>query len=105
MKKFAVAFFQFTLIALAASPALAEDGASGFTDKGLVALAAGLTMALSAFGGALGQSRAASTALEGMARNPSAAGQIQTAMIIGLALIESLVIYGLVIAFFLQGKI
>ena len=56
-------------------------------------------------GGGIGQGIAVSSALEGIARNPSAAGQIFTPMIIGLALIESLVIYGLVIAFILQGKI
>ena len=44
-------------------------------------------------------------ALEGIARNPNASDKIFTPMIIGLALIESLVIYGLVIAFILQGKI
>jgi F-type H+-transporting ATPase subunit c len=44
-------------------------------------------------------------ALEGIARNPNASGKIFTPMIIGLALIESLVIYALVIAFILQGKV
>ena len=70
-----------------------------------LALSAGLAIALAAFGGAIGQGKAAAAALEGIARNPGAAGKIQTPMIIGLALIESLVIYALVIAFLLQGKI
>jgi F-type H+-transporting ATPase subunit c len=48
---------------------------------------------------------ATTSALEGIARNPSASGKIFTPMIIGLALIESLVIYALVIAFSLAGKI
>jgi F-type H+-transporting ATPase subunit c len=51
----------------------------------------------------LGQAKAIAAALEGMARQPSAAGRIQVAMIIGLALIESLAIYMLVIAFILVG--
>lgn len=72
---------------------------------GLIALAAGLGIAIAAFGGALGQGRAAATALEGIARNPGAADKLFTPMILGLALIESLVIYALIIAFVLQGKI
>jgi F-type H+-transporting ATPase subunit c len=72
---------------------------------GWIALAAGLGIAIAAFGGALGQGRAAATALEGIARNPGAADKLFTPMILGLALIESLVIYALIIAFVLQGKI
>ena len=48
--------------------------------------------------------KAAAAALEGISRNPGAAARIQTPMILGLALIESLVIYSLVLAFILQGK-
>ncbi len=65
----------------------------------------GFALALAAFGGAFGQSRAVTSALEGMARQPEAAGQIQTAMIIGLAFIESLVIYVLVISLLLIGGV
>lgn len=70
-----------------------------------IAIAAGLGIAIAAFGGALGQARAAATALEGIARNPGAADKLFTPMILGLALIESLVIYALIIAFLLVGKI
>ena len=49
--------------------------------------------------------RAAAAALEGIARNPQASGKLFTPMIIGLALIESLVIYALVIAFILSGNV
>ena len=49
-------------------------------------------------GGGLGQGRTAAAALEGISRNPGASGRIQTPMIIGLALIESLVLYALLIA-------
>jgi|TARA_Y100000296_G_C5110896_1_gene225094 F-type H+-transporting ATPase subunit c len=61
-----------------------------------------LAMAIAAFGGTAAQSRAASVALEGIARNPSAADKIQTPMILGLALMESLVIFVL-ISVFLAG--
>lgn len=108
IKKFALTLATFVAFALTVAPAAfaaEHEAASGITDHGIVALASALAIAVSAFGGALGQSRAAIAALDGMARNPSAAGTIQTAMIIALALIESLVIYGLVIAFFLQGKV
>jgi F-type H+-transporting ATPase subunit c len=88
-------------LAQAAEPATA----GGATAGGFIGLAAGLGIGLAAFGGALGQGRAVASALDGIARNPSASGKIQTPMIIGLALIESLVIYALVIAFLLQGKI
>lgn len=80
-----------------------SDKAIGF--KAAVAITAGLAIAIATFGGALGQGRVATAAMEGIARNPESAGKIMTPMIIALALIESLVIYTLVIAFLLQGKI
>ena len=70
---------------------------------GWIALAAGLGIGLAALGGGIGQGRAAAAALDGIARNPGAAGQIRGPMILGLALIESLVLLSFVIAFFLQG--
>lgn len=70
-----------------------------------LAIASGLGIGIAAFGGALGQGKAAAAALDGIARNPGAASKVQTPMIIALALIESLVIYALVIAFMLMGKI
>lgn len=63
----------------------------------VTAFSTAFSIAVAAFGGAISQSRGLSSALEGIARNPQASGQITTAMIIGLALIESLVIYALVI--------
>ena len=82
----------------------AGEGVSFFL-KAALALGAGLGIGIAAFGGALGQGKAAAAALEGIARNPEAAGKVMTPMIIALALIESLVIYALVIAFMLMGKI
>ncbi len=64
------------------------------------ALAAAFVLGIAAAAGAIGQSRAIAASVEGIARNPGAAGAIRLSMIIGLALIESLVIYALLIAFF-----
>ncbi len=96
-----------TAVAFAAEEhgAVAAAASGDGSLKSALAISSGLAIAIAAFGGALGQSKAASTALEGIARNPGAAGKVQTPMIIALALIESLVIYALVIAFLLQGKI
>jgi F-type H+-transporting ATPase subunit c len=85
--------------------ALADDGdaANAFNVKAWAAAGAGFAIGLGVLGGGLGQGRAAAAALEGISRNPGAAGRIQTPMILGLALIESLVLLAFVIAFFLQG--
>lgn len=64
-------------------------------------IAAAIGLGLAALGGGIGQGMAAAKAAEGIARQPEAGGPIQTAMIIGLAFIESLTIYALVIALIL----
>ena len=61
-------------------------------------IAAGFGMAIGSFGTGLGQGLAIKSAVEGVARNPGASGKIMTTMMIGLAMIESLAIYVLVIA-------
>ena len=102
MKKFfylLITTFASTLFPMMAFAAEGTEGASHF-----YAIAAGFGIAIAAFGGAIGQSKAIAAALEGISRNPSASGKIQTPMIIGLALIESLVIYAFVIAFMILGK-
>ncbi len=89
---------------LAAVPAFAAD--SGAVGNGAYfALAAGLAIGIAALGGALGQGRIGASAMDGIARNPQAYKTMFVPMIIGLALIESLVIYALVIAVLLQAKI
>lgn len=96
------------LLMLISIPAFAEGAPAQAGDvsvKAWLAIASGIGIAIAAFGGALGQGRSISSALDGIARNPGASGKIVTPMIIGLALIESLVIYAFVIAFLLQGKI
>lgn len=96
-------FLSVTLTTLLVSAtAFAQDGGAeeaAVGDIGWKALAAGLAIGLAAFGGALGQGKAAGAALEGIARNPNASSKIFTPMILGLALIESLVIYALIISF------
>lgn len=105
---FMMLFFIGTL--LLSSMAFAEEIAKAATGgdsllPGALAIASGFGIGIAVFGGALAQARAAAAALEGIARNPEASAKVQMPMIIALALIESLVIYALVIAFLLQGKI
>jgi F-type H+-transporting ATPase subunit c len=92
------------LLLLAQAPAFAAEGADSGS-KGWIALAAGLAIGIAAVGAGLGQGRAVAAAMESIGRNPNAADRIQTPMIIGIAFMEALAIYALVIAFFLQGKI
>lgn len=103
MKNLKVAFFSILALALMAIPAMAQGGAgaqdNAQTVEAYKALAAGLGFGLAAGLGAIGQSRIGASAVEGAARNPGAAGTVQTMMIIGLALIESLVLLALVIVF------
>jgi F-type H+-transporting ATPase subunit c len=96
-----------SLVTLVSTSAFAEEaaraGSNGNDAKMWAAAAAGFAIGLGVLGGTLGQGRAASAALEGISRNPGAAPRIQTPMILGLALIESLVLLSFVIAFFLVG--
>jgi F-type H+-transporting ATPase subunit c len=69
---------------------------------GLLGLGVAIGLPIAVIGAGLGQGRAVAAGLEGMARQPEAAGTIQTAMIIGLAIIESLVIYALLMFFMLK---
>lgn len=68
-------------------------------------LAAAIAIALSTLGPGIGQGITAKAALESIARQPEMAGTIRTTMIIALALMEALTIYGLLIAFLLVSKI
>jgi F-type H+-transporting ATPase subunit c len=72
---------------------------------GLIALAANIGVGIAAFGCGLGQGKVAASAMESIGRNPNSAGQIFVPMIVGLAFIEALTLYALVIAFILQAKI
>ena len=91
---------------LTTNPTFAQSAEAVRADRDKwLGLGAALAIGLSALGGGIGQGHAAGAALEGIARNPQASGKIFVPMIVGLALIESLVIYGLLIAFQLFGKI
>ena len=94
----------FTMLVAASAFAQEAAGATAFNDRDKwIAAASALGVGIAAFGGALGQGRAAAAALEGIARNPGASDKLFTPMIIGLALIESLVLIAFVIAFWLRG--
>src|SRR3989338_5377759 len=104
MKKFLSAILlSLTLICLLAPVAFAEEVAKeAVSDSkmgyyGMAVLAYGLAIDLGAFGTGIGQGIGLSKAAEGVARNPGASGKITTTLIIGLAMIESLCIYALVV--------
>lgn len=101
----------FVVMGLASATAFAQDaGAQAAGDNiysmfAMMAIAAGFGLGIAAFGGAFAQGRAAAAALEGIARNPGAADKMFTPLILGLALIESLVIYAFVIAILITLQI
>jgi len=103
MNKVKYMFFATLALALMALPALAQAGAGAADNDSTVAsskaLAGGIGFGLAAGLAAIGQGLVGSRAAEGAARNPGAAGTVQTLMIIALALIESLVLFALVIVF------
>lgn len=74
-------------------------------EKALIAIAAALTIAIATIFPAIAQGKAATAAMESIARQPDAAKDIRSTLIIALALIEALTIYGLLIAFMLVSKI
>jgi F-type H+-transporting ATPase subunit c len=98
------------IFAVIAVPAVAlaqgaDAAANRFDSNSMLGLAAAIAIGLAALGGTTAQGKAVAAAVEGIARQPSAAPRIQTPMILGLALIESLVLFAFVIAFLLQGNI
>ena len=96
MKKAIMLLAVLMAVAVLAPAAFAQEGGAG-TARGQLAIAAGIGMAVAAFGAALGQGRVASSACEGIARNPGAAGAIRAAMILGLVFIETLALFTLAI--------
>jgi F-type H+-transporting ATPase subunit c len=96
-----VMFFALTSASAFAQAEAATAGTGGWfgTEKATKYFAYFLALGLAVYGGTQGQSKAAAVALEGIARNPSAADKIQTPMILALALMESLVIFALISTF------
>ena len=91
-----------------ALPAIAfaqeHEAAAGSSNSGIIAIAIAFGIGLAAFGGALGQSKAAAAALEGISRNPNAADKVFVPMLLGLAFIESLVLFTWVLMFLRRGS-
>ncbi len=85
--------------------AYAEMEASNGDGQGLFALGAALSIGIAAVGGALGQGKIGASAMEGLARNPQAQKNMFTSMLLGLAFIESIMIYALVISILILGKL
>lgn len=88
-----------TVFAEEAAQTTATAAAATGNDKGMLAIGAALCMGIAVLGGTLSQGKAAAAALEGIARNPAAQDKIFTPMLLSLALIESLVILGFLVAF------
>jgi F-type H+-transporting ATPase subunit c len=112
MKKFGQlvsALGAFAVVLLASTAAMAEEAAAAggghSTGAGLYAIAVAIGIGIAAFGGALGQSRTAAAALEGIARNPNASDKVFVPMILGLAFIESLVLFTWVLMLLMQLKL
>ena len=106
LKKLSLSLSIATALVLVPALAFAQDAAANqFDSNSWLGIAAGFAIGIGALGGTMGQGRATASALEGISRNPGAAARIQTPMILGLALIESLVLFSFVVAFLLQQKI
>lgn len=107
-RKGVIGIFVVVLVLGIASLAMAGDEsarAAGLWTFFGIAIACGFAIGIAAFGTGLGMGHAINGALQGTARNPEAGGKIMTTMIIGLALIESLCIYALLICFIMVFKI
>ncbi|MFZ5907012.1 MAG: ATP synthase F0 subunit C [Nitrospirota bacterium] len=107
-KVFSVLLLSLALIWLLAPLCFAEEAAAATTGGSsnifyyaLAALGCGVGMGLAALGTGIGMGTGLGGACEGVARNPGASGKITTTLIIGLAMIESLAIYALVVVLIL----
>ena len=95
--------FAFVILGVA-SPVYAQEAAAGAANSALVQwsiITAGFALGIAAAGAAIGQGMAVASASEAIARNPGAVGEIRGALILGLVLIESLVIYVLLVSLIL----
>jgi F-type H+-transporting ATPase subunit c len=100
MKRVIITALMMLAICLIGTVAFASEAGEGI--KQFTVLAAGLAIGLGAIGSGIGMGTAIGGACEGTSRNPEAGGKITTTMIIGLAMIESLTIYALVVALLLM---
>jgi F-type H+-transporting ATPase subunit c len=107
-KSLGIMLLVLTIVSILAPVCFAEEAAAATAGKGsnvlyyaLAALGCGLGIGLAALGTGIGQGIGLGGACEGVARNPGASGKITTTLIIGLAMIESLAIYALVVVLIL----
>ena len=84
---------------------LAAPAETSGSERSIYGFAMAIAIGLAALGGGMGQGRAVAAALEGICRNPNSAGKVLVPMILGLAFIESLVVFALIIAFTLGGYV
>jgi F-type H+-transporting ATPase subunit c len=106
LAKFKYIGYSTLALALMALPAMAQAGGAAdneFTVNSAKAIGAGIGFGIAAGFAGIGQGLVGKGATEGVARNPGAAGTVQTIMIIALALIESLVLFALLIVFVVIG--
>jgi len=99
MRKLLMLLFVMMLLSIFAVPAFAQGGAGGGGGTNWIAITSGFAIAIASGLAAQGQGRTASAACEALGRNPAARAGIQVALILGLAFIESLVLFALVIIF------
>ena len=99
MRKLMLLLLVMMLASIFAVPAFAQGGAGGGGGTNWIAITSGFAIAIASGLAAQGQGRAASAACEALGRNPAARAGIQVALILGLAFIESLVLFALVIIF------
>lgn len=108
MKKlFAVLGMLFVSLMTAGLALAAAESAAAVDSqaKAAIAIASGVAVAIAAFGAALGQGRVGAAAMESIGRNPNAADRLFLPLVLTLALLEALALYGFVIAIILNGKI
>ncbi len=112
ISKIGAALAGFATVLLVSSLAFAQEaggaaaaGAGHSVGNGIYAVAIAVGIGIAAFGGTLGQSRTAAAALEGIARNPNASDKVFVPMILGLAFIESLVLFTWVLMLLMQLKL
>ena len=105
-KFFGIALWSLVLVAVPMVAAAAEPAGDAFLGIGAgLAIGAGLVVGLAGLGCGIGQGLTAGNTTAGIARNPGAAGSMFVNFILAMVLIESISIYGLVIALLLYGKI
>lgn len=105
MKKSTIFLFTILSVIIFSGNLLADTiGTSAINLTPIAPIGAGLAIGCAALGGGIGQGLAANAALMGIARNPGASNKILVPMILAMALIESLVLFGLLISIMILGK-